>query len=167
MILANLLALAISQEVSPAAANFPCSQKAIGYYIAGAELGMAEEQIETADTSKDSVDRQRRLDSAVQHYLMVGNLDGDAEVKACAFDGLVEVYGPTRLNQPDKLEDALRQRIALKPEDLEPSLRLATLQESRGAIDRARQTLVAAEQHHPNDPDLEKQIAALGARHPK
>ncbi|MEQ1870271.1 MAG: hypothetical protein ABL961_09630 [Vicinamibacterales bacterium] len=167
MSLVSLLALALAQGQPPSPPVFPCSQVAIGYYSAGAELGMAESQIETADASKDSEDRQRRLDTAVEHYLMVGNLDGDEAVKACALDGLAEVYGPTRLNKPDKLEEVLGRRFVIKPEDLEPVYRLAALQEARGAADLAEQTLVAAETAHPTDAALKKRIADLRARRGK
>lgn len=163
--LAPFLALALSQAAGPTGGPLiPCSQVAIGYYTAGAELALAEAQLETADTATDAVDRQRRLDTAVEHYLMVNNVDGDEAVKACALDGLVEAYGPKRLNQPDKLEDALKKRIAIKPDDVWPFLRLAALQEERGALDRAEETLAAGEKHHAADPELRKRLAALRAR---
>lgn len=166
MTLASFLALALSQAAAAPADGpvIPCSQVAIGYYTAGAELAMAETQLETADAATDAVDRQRRLDTAVEHYLMVNNVDGDEAVKACALDGLVEAYGPKRLNLHDKLEDVLKKRIAIKPDDVWPFLRLAALQEARGAVDRAEETLAAAEKQHPGDADIRKHLAALRAR---
>jgi protein TonB len=113
---------------------------------------------------KDSAERTRQLEAAADHYRKAAALaQVEATVRA-ALELLVESYDGQRLNDPKRMEQALRDLIRVAPGDLAPVFRLARLQEDQGLIDAAEDTLLDARHRQPDTGEPYRMLAQFYAR---
>ena len=155
-----------AQGFPPRATQSACSQ-ALATNRTGAtvEICLGEEQTRLANAApKESTQRSRALESAVQHYRRAVNLASTVESKARALDTLAQAYDGAHLNQLDRMEQVLREHIALQPQNLEPVFGLATIQEDRGLFEAAEETLLAARHQQPNALEPYQKLAQFYAR---
>jgi TonB family protein len=161
--LSILVLVLAAQSVAPHSSV--CTKAlASGVGAAVSEICLAEEEARRGNAAdKDSPERRQRFEAAAQHYRKGANLASNHEVKTLALDALATVSA-TQLQAFDEAELALRELIALTPDDLKPVFRLARLQEDRGWIDIAEATLVEARRRHPEDVEPYKALAQFYAR---
>ena len=67
-------------------------------------------------------------------------------------------------DRPQRLEPILRELIGLQPNDLAPIFRLAKLQEERGFLEDAEQTLLDARRQKPDEIEAYKKLAQFYLR---
>jgi TonB family protein len=77
---------------------------------------------------------------------------------------LVALNGPSRLRNPDAVEQALRSLVQMEPGRVEPALRLAKFQEELERLDAAEETLLFARQVHQDSLDLTRELSKFYAR---
>jgi hypothetical protein len=104
------------------------------------------------------------LEGAAEHYRRAVDLASQAEAKARALDLLAQSYDAQHLNDPKRMEPALRELIRLTPDDLAPLSRLARLQEAEGFIDAAEETPLGARHQQPDAVEPYRMLAQFYAR---
>jgi len=129
------------------------------------ELCLGDQQRRLAEAApKGSAERRRGFEEAAEHYRRAVNRTPSTAEKVQALDRMTVVYDANHLNQLDKIEPVLREMIALVPNELGPIFRLAKLQEDRGFVDAAEETLLAARHQRPEAIDAYKMLAQFYAR---
>jgi len=129
------------------------------------ELCLGEEALHAADGSdKNSPERARQLRSAITHYRRSVSLAASDDIKARAIDSLVKIYDSMHLDEPAEVEHALRELIALQPQELAPIFRLAEFQEQRDELEAAEDTLLMARRLQADSVDPYKRLAQFYAR---
>jgi TonB family protein len=113
---------------------------------------------------KESAERTRQLEAAAGHYRRAVDLSSKVETKARALNLLAQSYDAQHLNDPKRLEQALRELIRLTPDDLAPVYRLARLQEDEQFIDAAEETLLGARRQQPDAVEPYRMLAQFYAR---
>jgi TonB family protein len=161
-----VVAQAVQSTTSSPAHPSACSEIAsTGLSGAAAEICLAEQALKQGESEASPNQRQRLLQAAVQHYRRAATLGTTSEVKSRALEGLERVYDAKHLNQPAEAEQVLWELIALQPTDLTAAVfRLAKLQEDRGLLDAAEDTLLSARQQHPTQIDPYRMLAQFYAR---
>ena len=129
------------------------------------ELCLGDQQRRVAESApKGSVQRRRGFEEAAEHYRRAVNLMTSTAEKIQALDRMTVLYDTNHLNRLEQIEPILREMIALGPNDLAPIFRLAKLQEDRGFVDAAEETLLAARHQQPESVDPYKMLAQFYAR---
>jgi TonB family protein len=129
------------------------------------EVCLGDEQVRLADAApKGSAQRARGYEEAAQHYRKAVNLTASTAEKIQALEKMASVYDARHLNQPQRLEPILRELIGLQPNDLAPIFRLAKLQEERGFLEDAEQTLLDARRQKPDEIEAYKKLAQFYLR---
>jgi TonB family protein len=113
---------------------------------------------------KDSGERTRQLEAAAGHYQKAATATSKPATKVLALNLLADAYDSQRLNDPKRMEAALRELIQLTPDDLAPVFRLATLEEDDGFIDTAEGTLLDARHRQPDNVEANRMLAQFYAR---
>jgi TonB family protein len=132
---------------------------------AAAEICAGEEAARLGTlASKDSPDKTRQWNDAAGHYRKAVALASKDTTKVMALNLLVNSYDAQHLNDPKEMETALRELIALTPDDLQPVYRLATLQEDEGLIDAAEGTLLDARHRQPDEVEPNRMLAQFYVR---
>jgi TonB family protein len=132
---------------------------------AASEMCLGEQAARLAGAApKESSERTRQLEGAAEHYRRAVDLASQAEAKARALDLLAQSYDAQHLNDPKRMEPALRELIRLTPDDLAPLSRLARLQEAEGLIDAAEETLLGARHQQPDAVEPYRMLAQFYAR---
>ena len=132
---------------------------------AASEMCLGEQAARLAGaTPKESTERTRHLEAAAEHYRRAMDLALQVEAKARALDLLAQSYDAQHLNDPKRMEPALRELIRLTPDDLAPVYRLARLQEDQGFIDAAEQALLDARHQQPDAVEPNRMLAQFYAR---
>ena len=151
---------------APTPKESPCVQAlAGGADAATAEVCLGEEQARLADAApKGSAQRPHQWEAAVEHYRRAANVTSTVLTKARALDALAQLYDAQHLNEPHQMEGVLRERIALRPNELAPVYRLAKLQEDQGLLDAAEDTLLVARHQEPDTVEPYKMLAQFYAR---
>jgi TonB family protein len=129
------------------------------------ERCLGDEQFRLAEAApKGSTQRTGGFEEAAQHYRKAVNLTASTDEKVRALDKMASLYDAKHLNQLEQMEPILRELIALQPNELEPIFRLAKLQEDRGFVDAAEETLLAARHQKPDALEPYKMLAQFYAR---
>jgi TonB family protein len=110
-----------------------------------------------------SAERRAHLEGAADHFSRAARAAVTAEEKVTALQALVNLYD-TRLNDPSRLELALRDLIAADPGRTDPLFRLAQLQEDQQLFDAAEQTLLWTRQQHALNPEAYRRLARFYER---
>jgi TonB family protein len=143
----------------------PCiSASTIHSDTATVELCAGEQQLRLASAARDGAERARLLRDATQHYRRAANLSSSPRISGLALNQLALCYDSAHINDPDALEQVLRELIALTPDDLTPVFRLARALEDRGLIDAAEATLLDARHRQPDALDPNRMLAQFYAR---
>jgi TonB family protein len=132
---------------------------------ASTDLCQAEAEMKAAAAlPRDSSERDRRLATAVNHYErgIAGVIDPD--LKKAALRQLSVAVGPGWLDRKDRLELVLREMLSVDPADIPLYFELARVQEDRGLIDHAEQTLLDTRHQFPDSVDACKQLAQFYVR---
>ncbi len=138
---------------------------AVSMDAAAGEICLGEEARRLAGAApKESTQRTRQLETAADHYRKAVDVSSKVESKVRALDLLAQSYDAQHLNDPKRMEQALRERISLTPDDLAPVYRLARLQEDVGLIDAAEQRLLDARHLHPDAVEPNRMLAQFYAR---
>jgi TonB family protein len=125
---------------------------------------LGDDYVRQAISAKEERDRLRLLQTAAQHYRRAANFASSAETKARALNALAETYDEKHLNQLDQVEGALRELAAVQPEDLTHVFRLARLQETRGLLEAAEETLLGVRRAHPHAIDPYRMLTQFYSR---
>src|SRR5262245_12728847 len=129
------------------------------------EVCLGDEQVRLADAApKGSTRRARGYEDAAQHYRKAVNLTPITAEKVRALEKMATVYDAKHLNRPEQVDPILRELIALQPNDLDPIFRLARLQEDRGFIEDAEQTLLGARHQRPDELEPSTRLAQFYLR---
>ena len=79
------------------------------------ELRLGNDQIRLADSApKGSIRRRRRLEAAAAHYRRAASGTSNFELAEQALEALVKLYDVDQLNQPERMEHAWQELIALR-----------------------------------------------------
>ncbi len=163
-----VLSFAAAEQLptEPAPRQAACLQAlAVSIDRAAGEICFGEEAGRLAGGApKESTQRTRQLETAADHYRKAVSLSSKVENKVRALDLLTQSYDAQHLNDPKRMEQALRERISLTPDDLAPVYRLARLQEDEGLIDLAEQTLLDARHQHPDAVEPNRMLAQFYVR---
>jgi TonB family protein len=164
--LAFLVALGLHQVSLPAPAQQSlCTQAlAAGTGGAGSEICLGEEQLRQGTAARDLIDRHRLFEAAAVHFQRALSQARDDKTRIVAGEALVLVYDAKRLNEPDRVEAALRELIDLQPLDLSLVFRLARAQEDRGSLEAAEETLLTARRQQPSAVEPYRMLSQFYAR---
>jgi TonB family protein len=117
-----------------------------------------------AKADRGSTERRAHFESAAEHYRKAASTLKETEAKMYAYDALARVYSAPNLADPREAEPAVRQLIALAPNDVGPILRLAAVQEDMKQPHVAEQTLVGTRQLYPEAIEVMKALSRFFAR---
>jgi TonB family protein len=88
----------------------------------------------------------------------------DTDQKVYVYDALARIHASAYLDDPQQAESAVQQLIALKPGEVEPILRLASVQEDMKQTHVAEQTLVSTRQLYPEEIEVPKALSRFYSR---
>ena len=132
---------------------------------AAVQVCLAEAELSRAQTFvKDTSEWRRHVDAAVALYKKAFTLPADDEVKTAIVERLLVLFDAPMLNDESEMLGAFRELMALRPHETAPLLRLATYQESRGALDAAEDTLLTARRLQPADIEPFRKLAQFYTR---
>ena len=100
-----------------------CAQALAGAVAdaAAGEVCSGDEAARLANAAaKDGAEKTRQLEAAAEHYRKAALPTSNAPTKFLALNLLVDSYDAQRLNDPKRMEAALREVIQLTPNDLAP-----------------------------------------------
>jgi TonB family protein len=171
MIIASILVVGsiglAAQTPTPSPQQSPCAQALADALADGAasEICAGDDAARLASAaSKDNAEKARQLDAAAAHYRKAATLASKVATKVLALNLLVGSHDAQHLNDPKQMETALREIIALTPDDLTPVYRLAKVQEDEGSIDAAEGTLLDARHRQPDEVEPNRMLAQFYAR---
>jgi TonB family protein len=150
---------------APAAQTIGCSPTGAERQPEGAnELCLAAQQIKFAQSvERGTAEWRVHLQESARHF-QTAAARADGSLKRQALDGLVRLYGPVNLNEPDSLESVLQQLIALAPDDVALLYQLAGAQEANGKIESAESTLLSVRHMRSEEAEPNKKLAQFYAR---
>jgi len=120
-----------------------------------------------ANVRNDDAARTAALTRAAHYYLIAADTltafaaPEDAKLARLALEYLAGVYGPRKLNDPEKARATAERMIAFDPTNVGSYAALATSYENAGEYDAAERTLLLAKQVNPLDPIAYMQLAAF------
>ena len=88
----------------------------------------------------------------------------NARLFELALEALTDVYDVKALNDALQMEAVLHELMELQPQAVAPILRLAQMQEDRGYLDAAEDTLLMARRLHPTELEAYRMLARFYAR---
>lgn len=109
-------------------------------------------------------ERLAHLESAADLYRSALRSLRETEEKIYAYDALVRIHGSAHLNDPQQAESAVHQLIALQPGEVEPVLKLATVQEDLKQVHVAEQTLISTRRLYPEHIEVPKALSRFYSR---
>ena len=154
------------QPVTRPAGASPCAQVSADALtdVAVGEICAGDDAARSTVAPFDSAARTRSWRVAAEHYRRASTLSSKLTTKVVALNALANIYDSAYLDDVTQLEGALRELIALKPEDMSPMYRLARLQEDRGLVDAAEDTLLIARRQQPDAVEPYTALAAFYTR---
>lgn len=158
MLAALFLASSLGAQSSPpqtSAATTCAQQLAAGTSASAMEICLGEDLARLGGPS---------WPRAADHYRRAVTLASDGGTKARALNALAELQDAKHLNDLQQMEQVLRELIALQPDVLAHLFRLSRVQENRGLIDAAEDTLLAARHQQPEAIDAYRTLAQFYAR---
>ncbi len=114
--------------------------------------------------SAEPPDRAEHLRNAAVLYDRAAELLQNLDLKVYAYEAVARVHDATHLNEPGRVEHALRQLAILVAGTPAPLLRLAKFQETHDGVDRAEQTLLGARLQYPDSGPLLRELSTFFAR---
>ncbi len=157
-------ALAQQPPPQPSSASSCVQAARWGADAAVGEVCAGEDAQRLASEATSGPERMRHLGRAADHYRRAATVSTRLEAQILAFTLLADCYDAQRLNDPARMEAALREIIRLAPGEGAPVARLARLQEDQGLLDAAEDTLLTARRQRPDAIDLFKLLAQFYAR---
>ena len=119
-------------------------------------------------TRKGQADNDAHLPEAEKYYRLAyeqidpASRDGQGAIfKKRSLEYLVGLYGPEKLNAPDKAEAVGKQIVDLDPNDVNNYFGLAKLYEDAGRVEEAEQMLARAKEVAPSNVDVQLQMAGF------
>ncbi len=119
-------------------------------------------------TRKGQPDNDAHLPEAERYYKLAyetidpNSREGQGAIfKKRSLEYLVGLYGPDKLNAPDKAEAVGKQIVDLDPKDVNNYFGLAKLYEDAGRVEEAEQMLARAKEVAPNSVDVQLQLAGF------
>ncbi|MGV3519404.1 tetratricopeptide repeat protein [Luteitalea sp.] len=119
-------------------------------------------------TRKGQAENDAHLPEAEKYYKLAfeqidpASREGQGAIfKKRSLEYLVGLYGPEKLNAPDKAEAVGQQIVALDPKDINPYFGLAKLYEDAGRVEEAEQMLPRAREMAPGNVDVQLQLAGF------
>ena len=169
LLMGSSLALAAQAPPPPeqATPQAACTQTLTASVTDGAagEMCAAAESMRLADAApKNSTQRTRQLDAAAEHYRKAAAMASKATTKILALNLLIQSSDAEHRNDPREVEAALRDLIALMPNDLAPLFRLAKAQEDQGEVDAAEATLLDVRRRWPDQVEPVSMLAQFYGR---
>ena len=165
MLLATTFFLAGAMTQAPNAPTDCATAMARTTSTATAQICIAETELSQAQVHvKDSAEWKRRMETAATLYKKAYALPGDDQMKALIIERLLGLFDAPMLNDEAEMFAAFRELTTLRPHEAGPLLRLAKYQESRGAVDTAEETLLAARRVQPADIEPLRMLAQFYAR---
>jgi tetratricopeptide (TPR) repeat protein len=119
-------------------------------------LGHSHEQL-FKPAKKDDPNNLKHLEDAAKNYRMAADKlknakdDKELQVRRNAYEYLIAVYGPDKLNDFQRAEPIARELIALEPQDSSTYRILGKLYEDQGRFDDAEKALLDAIAAKPNE----------------
>jgi len=144
----------------------PCNQT-VGFDVGGAatEFCLGEQEGQLADAAvKDAASQSRHRSLAAEHYRRAVDSTTNLELKKRSLNALADLFGPKRLNDLSRAEGALRELIALLPEELDPMFHLARLFEEFDRLESAEDMLLTVRRQVPGSAEPYKMLAQFYAR---
>lgn len=99
------------------------------------------------------------IQKAIEYYQKAYELETDPKMKKLALDFLADVYGPTKLNDPEKAEPILTKIIETDPNDTTGYILLANLKTEMGDYEAAEAALLKARDAKADDPAIYARLA--------
>lgn len=119
-------------------------------------------------TRKGDPENDAHLPEAEKYYRMAyDQIDPQARegqgaiFKKRSLEYLVGLYGPDKLNAPEKAESVGKQIVDLDPKDVNNYFGLAKLYEDAGRVEEAEAMLARAKEVEPNSVDVQLQLAGF------
>ena len=119
-------------------------------------------------TRKGQADNDAHLPEAEKYYKLAyetidpNSREGQGAIfKKRSLEYLVGLYGPDKLNAPDKAEAVGKQIVDLDPKDVNNYFGLAKLYEDAGRVEEAEQMLTRAKEVAPDSVDVQLQLAGF------
>jgi TonB family protein len=173
MIVGSILSAGLSFALAQAAsARPPQPQTPCAQVLADAVTDAAATEICAGDDAtraalgapKGSAVRTRQFETAAAHYRRAVTATSVLKTKVLALNVLAGALDADHLNDPREMETALRELVALTPDDLAPMFRLAKLQEDQSAFDAAQATLLDAQHRQPESVEPYRMLTQFFAR---
>jgi TonB family protein len=170
-----LIGLAVAASVilaqaSPTAAEKPISPLDCRQVLANAAVPGRSSLCQALDASRagnaatDPEQKRQQLTRAADLLSRATNQLRDPDLRIAALDALAQIFDATHLNEPTRVEQALRELVPLLPNDSSALRRIAKLQEDEGNVDSAEQTLLSARQQMPDDAAVYTELSAFYGR---
>ena len=119
-------------------------------------------------TRKGQPDNDAHLPEAEKYYKLAyenidpASRDGQGAIfRKRSLEYLVGLYGPDKLNAPEKAEAVGKQIVDLDPNDVNNYFGLAKLYEDAGRVEEAEQMLARAKEVAPGNVDVQLQLAGF------
>jgi TonB family protein len=170
LIALTLAAAVILAQASTTAAEKPLSALDCRQVVANAAVPGSSSLCQAIDASRagnaatDAEQRRQQLMRAADLFSRATNQLRDPDLKMAALDALAQIFDATHLNEPARVEQALRELVPLMPHDSSALRRIAKLQEDEGNVDGAEQTLLSARQQMPNDAAVYVELSTFYGR---
>jgi len=150
---------ASSPPPRPSACVHALTDAAAGEMCLGEQAGRL-----ASGAPKQSAERTRQLEAAADHYRRAAALARVEAMVRAALELVAESYDAQHLNDPKRMEQALRELMRAAPGDLVIVSRLARLQEDQGLNNAAEETLLDARYQQPDSPEPYRMLAQFYAR---
>jgi TonB family protein len=161
----RILVLAVSMQ-APASTSAP-SGAGCARGIESSSLEQCQGNIEANAAQaapKESAEQRKHWEAAAEHYRKAVDSMASGAIKARLLSEIADLYDAARLNDAAQLEQTLRELIQYAGSDLQPTFRLAKVEEERGLFDEAEYTLLSARRQQPDDSEPYKMLAQFYAR---
>jgi TonB family protein len=155
----GILALAVSMQ---APASTGCAP---GFDSSSLEQCQGDAETKTAQAApKGSAEQRKHWEAAAEHYRKAVDSTANGAIKARFLSEIADLYDKPQLDDASQLEQTLRELIQYAGTDLHPTFRLAKVEEDRGLIDQAENTLFSARRQQPDNIEPYKLLAQFYAR---
>lgn len=110
---------------------------------------------------KGQPDNDANLKKAETNYLLAAEKASDPLIRRRAIEYLVALYGPEKLNTPDKSEPLVKRLVDMDPNDPETLYVLGKVYEDAARMEEAEQAYLRAAAISPNKPEPYQYLAGF------
>lgn len=136
----------------------------VGLSLPALAVCHGDEEARLAEAAPEgSAERTRHLLLAADHYRRAADR-GDAALKVRALEAFARLYDAQHLNDAEQVEFVLQDLAATAPTEPRFLYELAKVQEDRGSLDAAEDTLLSARRRWPTDEEPFTRLAQYYAR---